>query len=310
LASLLRRLNGRDAPLPSGWAARLMPALDRLRRESALDAVLALQGSAFGANLIAPPPRGLAQTRADDQAAVRATPLAVARREIGAIGRRQPVRIPRVRALLASDQVVDLIAEVLDHAWHELLAPDWPQLRAICERDVVHRVGVIGDRGWREMIEGLHPGLALSGPGPALDLRVPMRAEGGPVDLAGEGLLLVPSTLVWPGMAAFYDESWPKALVCRARGTSALWERAAPDPGAVAALASLLGRSRARLLVELGTPASTSQLARSLGMAPGAVGDHLAVLRTSGLLVRACSGRSVLYRRTALGEALVSGGIR
>ena len=75
----------------------------------------------------------------------------------------------------------------------------------------------------------------------------------------------------------------------------------------MAALAALLGRSRARLLVELGTPAGTSQLARSLGMAPGAVGDHLAVLRTTGLLVSARSGRSVLYRRTALGDALVAG---
>ena len=48
----------------------------------------------------------------------------------------------------------------MDQAWHELLATDWPQLRAICERDVVHRVGVIGEHGWVTTIESLHPSIA------------------------------------------------------------------------------------------------------------------------------------------------------
>ncbi|MFJ3640121.1 ArsR/SmtB family transcription factor [Streptomyces sp. NPDC090108] len=303
LNGLLRRLGRDDAPLPDGWAARLAPAFERLRRETALDAVLALCTGSAGANFIAPPPRGLAQTWADDLRAVRATPLSVARAEIGRLERRAPVRTPRVRELLDSDDVVDLIGDALDRAWNDLLAYDWPRLRAICERDVVHRVGVIGERGWQEAIAGLDQGLAWSGPG----LRVPLRSENRVVDLSGEGLLMVPSVLLWPGMAVFYDEPWPKALVYPARGTAALWERTAPSPDVQATLAALLGRSRARLLMELGTPASTTQLSRGLGMAPGAVGDHLAVLRASGLLTRARAGRTVLYRRTALGDALIEG---
>ncbi|MFE0464675.1 ArsR/SmtB family transcription factor [Kitasatospora sp. NPDC058965] len=303
LCGLLRRLSGTDASLPTGWAARLTPVFARLRRETALDAVLALQAGNAGVNFVAPPPRGLGQSWADDLAAIRATPPAVARKEIEAMRARTPVPPPRVRELLASEQVVEVLAQALDRAWHELLAPDWPQLRAVCERDVVHRVGVIGEHGWQRAIEGLHPGLVWHGE----DLVVPLRAGGPTVDLAGGGLLLVPSALVLPGVAAFYDEPWPKALVYRARGTSVLWERAAPAPDAVAALGALLGRARARLLVELGTPVSTSQLARSLGMAPGAVGDHLAVLRRAGLVVGARAGRSVLYRRTAVGEAVVTG---
>ncbi|MEU6090965.1 winged helix-turn-helix domain-containing protein [Streptomyces sp. NPDC047085] len=107
-----------------------------------------------------------------------------------------------------------------------------------------------------------------------------------------------------------HGEPWPKALVYPARGTATLWERTAPSLDVRATLAALLGRSRARLLTELATPASTTQLSRSLGMAPGAVGDHLAVLRASGLLARARAGRAVPYRRTALGDAQIEGAAR
>jgi DNA-binding transcriptional ArsR family regulator len=66
----------------------------------------------------------------------------------------------------------------------------------------------------------------------------------------------------------------------------------------------LIGRSRATLLTALAQPASTSQLVAQLGISLGAAGDHLAVLRDAGLVSRSRSGRSVQYRRTALGDAL------
>jgi DNA-binding transcriptional ArsR family regulator len=189
----------------------------------------------------------------------------------------------------------------MDQAWHELLATDWPQLRAICERDVVHRVGVIGEHGWVTTIESLHPSIAWQAGG----IEIGHFPRVGTVRLAGDGLLLIPSVFVG-NIAAHLEDPWPRTLVYRARGTAALWgeQESVPRPDA---LTALVGRARARLLLALDAPASTSHLARSLAMAPGAVGDHLAILRGAGLLVRARSGRSVLYRRTPLGEALVAG---
>ncbi|MFG2739558.1 winged helix-turn-helix domain-containing protein [Streptomyces chartreusis] len=298
LCLLLRSLAGQGRPLPRAWATRLAPAFERLRRETELDAVLALQTPQRGPNFVAPPPRGLTQTWADDLAVIRATPLEAARDEIAATG--PSTRDPRVRAVLDSTDAVSRIAEAMDEAWQELLAMDWPQLRAVCERDVVHRVGVIGQHGWATTIESLHPGIAWRDGGIEL-----ASFRGGTVRLAGDGLLLIPSVFVGH-IATHLEDPWPKTLVYRARGTAALWGEQAtvPQPDA---LTALVGRARARLLLALDAPASTSHLARSLAMAPGAVGDHLAILRGAGLLVRARSGRSVLYRRTPLGEALVAG---
>ncbi|MFF7443169.1 ArsR/SmtB family transcription factor [Streptomyces sp. NPDC008122] len=300
LCFLLRSLAGHGRPLPQAWATRLLPVFERLRRETELDAALALHTPQGGPNFVAPPPRGLNQTWADDLAMIRATPLEAARHEIATTATGPSARDPRVRAVLDSTDAVPRIAEAMDQAWHELLAADWPQLRAICERDVVHRVGVIGEHGWATAIESLHPGISWRAGGIEIGF-----LRGGTLRLAGDGLLVIPSVFV-EHVAAHMEDPWPRTLIYSARGTAALWgeQETVPQPDA---LTALVGRARARLLVALDAPASTSHLARSLAMAPGAVGDHLAILRGAGLLVRARSGRSVLYRRTPLGEALVAG---
>jgi DNA-binding transcriptional ArsR family regulator len=124
------------------------------------------------------------------------------------------------------------------------------------------------------------------------------------VRLDGDGLLFVPSVFVWPGVAVYVEPPWPFALVYPARGIAALWERAVPAPPQ--ALAGVLGRARAQLLTALDNPASTSQLVQLLGLSLGAVGDQLAALRRAGFVARERSGRSVLYRRTPVGDAVIA----
>ncbi len=301
LENVLRKLSGRKrTPLPPAWSARLTPAFQRLRRETALDALLALQSERYGAAFVVQPPTSMAQTIEADLAALRATPLAQARQEIADCLARRPTSDPRVLAVLEDRNVSSILADALEAAWHELIAPDWPALRAVLERDVVYRAGLLSTGGWQAAFAGLHKRLAWRDG--ALELS---RFVDGTYHLDGAGLLLVPAVFVWPNIGAYTDPPWPTALVYPARGTAALWEPGPATPPD--ALASLLGRSRARLLAALSDPASTTQLATSLGMATGAVGDHLAVLRNAGLVTRARSGRSVLYRRTPLGDALAGG---
>jgi len=301
LDHLLRGLSGISPHrLPTAWCARLMPVFKRLRAETDLDAVLALQSRRHGPDFAAPPPRGLAQTIEDDLTALRATSLRDARREIAHCLAVRPPTDQRPLAILRRADVVDRIARALEVSWHELLAADWPQLRAICERDVVHRAGQLSRGGWVAALQDLHPKLRWRGGAIEILWQPPHQS----VSLGGRGLLLVPSVFVWPQIAACVDEPWPATVIYPAQGIAALWEESASsDAGA---LGSLLGHSRGRILAELAQPASTTQLARSLGLAVGAVGDHLTVLLGTGLLAKARAGRSVLYRRTPLGDALVA----
>ncbi|WP_221327735.1 helix-turn-helix transcriptional regulator [Actinoplanes sp. L3-i22] len=297
LHDLLRALETPAPALPSSWLARFRTGFDQLREHPGRDAVRVLKTAREGANFFAPPPRGMAQTIEQDLAAVRAWPLGAAREEIDYYLARRRVTAA-TRAFLYDPDVLDRVADFLELAWSVLLAAEWPQMRAVCERDVVHRAAELGRAGWEAALAGLGPRVRWRDGG------IELSAHGGPAGaLGGAGLLLVPAVTIWPGTAVFGDDPWPKAIIYPARGVGALFE---PAPAAVPdSLAGLLGRSRAQLLIGLGEPASTTHLAAVFTLATGAVGDHLAVLYRAGLVTRARSGRSVLYARTPLGDALV-----
>jgi DNA-binding transcriptional ArsR family regulator len=299
LDNMLRMLSGQSRHgLPPAWARRLAPAYRELVADPAFQAVLALHPPGYGPAFLAPPPASLAQTLDDDLAVVRGTPLEQVRREIRECLRRQPSADREVLDILRRPDVNERLADVMERAWYALLAADWLRLRAICERDVLFRSGELGRAGWAAAFAGL-PDIRWRDGG----IEVSRHATA-TIVLGGKGLLLVPSVFKWRGVAVYAEQPWPRAIVYPARGVSALWDPpAAADPEA---LGSLLGRSRAMLLRTLADPASTTQLARALDLAPGAVGDHLAVLLRAGLLDRSRSGRSVVYRRTPLGDALAA----
>ena len=118
------------------------------------------------------------------------------------------------------------------------------------------------------------------------------------------GLTLVP-TLWTPAVAAPISPDEPPIVIYLARGSGTLWQpEPLPAPGA---LAALLGATRAGLLSRLDTPASSTELATRLSVTTTAVNQHLRALRAAGLLVSARHGRSILYRRSDLGDRFLAG---
>jgi DNA-binding transcriptional ArsR family regulator len=283
------------------WVVRARDRYRALTREADVAVILALAAPGWGADFLAPVPAGVATTIGDLLEQVRSTPTEQAHHEVAEALRRQPPVDPRIERILTGDRVAGYVADVLAAAWQALLEPEWRTLRAILERDVVYRAGQLTSRGWAAALGDLHPELSWE------QGRIVLSRMQGDADaaLGGRGLLFVPSVFIWPKLALGLDPPWPPALIYPARGVAALWE----EPGRArpgSALDRLLGPARAAILIALEEPASTTQLVATLGQSLGGIGDHLAVLREAGLISRARSGRSVLYRRTPVGDALAA----
>jgi DNA-binding transcriptional ArsR family regulator len=60
------------------------------------------------------------------------------------------------------------------------------------------------------------------------------------------------------------------------------------------------------MLNVLTQPATTSDLAARLDVTPGAISQHLGVLRAAGLVTTSRDGRVVLHLRTERAEALLA----
>jgi len=185
-----------------------------------------------------------------------------------------------------------------------LIAPHWERMRSVLEADVSYHARLLAGGGARSLFSELHPGLRWS----ASKLLM-TDADAGPGDpqvtLGPDGLVLVPSVFSWPDWSIKKATSTQTMLVYPARGAATVWASPEATTGDATAVELLLGAPRARLLEALCSPATTTALARRLGVTPSAVSQHLAVLHRGGLVDRHRSGRTVLYQTSELGLALL-----
>lgn len=250
---------------------------------------------------LVPAPVGAGASIEDDLAALRRT---TARQVRASLRRVFGEELPDAVAALAAQPAAGLraIASELRAAHDRLIAPHWSRIRAILDADVTYRARQLATGGAEKLFTDLHPDLRWCD-GRLVLARVRGRTE--PVLNRGPGgLVLIPVVLGSPNVLIKLNTSTQTTLRYPARGVGALWTAGTQAPAGSAV--RLLGRARAELLEALRSPATTTDLARALGVTPSAVSQHLRVLRDSGLVARERSGRNVLYMTTALGASLSS----
>lgn len=246
---------------------------------------------------LVPAPSGPGTSIDDDLAALTATP---AHRVRTSLRRVFGAELPEAAAALDADPEAGLraIAGELRAAHDRLVAPHWSRIRAVLEADIVHRAAQLAAGGAERVFCDLHPDLRWESG--RLALGGALWSAGRVVNLAPGGLVLMPVALGSPYVLIKGNSSTQTTVRYPARGVGTLWNARQPRGSTV----RLLGRVRAELLEGLRSPATTTDLARSLGVTPSAVSQHLRVLRDSGLVTRRRSGRHVLYVISTLGESL------
>ncbi|WP_259465188.1 helix-turn-helix transcriptional regulator [Streptomyces sp. TLI_171] len=270
------------AGLDRGWLAELVPP------------------AGFYPKFLNPAPAGPAPTLEQELTALRSSPPELVHRDLDHLEHHRGPLGPRARALRqAPEQALARLAQEIRTYWDVALAPYWARIRAVLDTDVMHRARQVAEHGAGRVLNDLHA--AVNWDGDVLHLTrwsKPLARSA-----AGPGLVLVPSAFTGPRVPTRVAPPDAPQLVYPARGAGTLW---APAPAAgTDALAAVLGRSRTRLLAELDTPASTTQLAHRTGLSPAGVSQYLTALRAAGLVSAHRVGRSVLYARTAAAETLL-----
>jgi DNA-binding transcriptional ArsR family regulator len=187
------------------------------------------------------------------------------------------------------------VAAMIEEGWARFVEPDWPQRRAVLERDIMYRAGQLAAYGWQHAISDMARKFEWVGEDAILfsNQDYPDRW------ISGDGLIFVPYTC---GGGTWTCERPPYyALVYPAWGVASRQRASGTDPAS-----RLLGPGRARVLRELALPATSTQLATALGLSLGTVSAHLAILRESGVVAGTRSGRTVLYQLTSRGQALLA----
>lgn len=183
---------------------------------------------------------------------------------------------------------------LLEWVWTATVSADWPRRKRVLEADIVARTARLASMGWAGVVGDLSPSTQWLGDG---QLRI-NSYDLPPRDLSdATDLFLIPVHATGSWVA--WTQPTHYAVVYPVTGALAPPGRQSDD-----GLARLVGRNRARLLLALDVPRSTTQLATLTGLPVGSVGNHLRVLLDAGAVLRRRSGREVLYWRTSLGDAL------
>jgi hypothetical protein len=252
-------------------------------------------------DFLAPPPRAARRTFEDELAEVAAHPDELVADDLRRCLDSAPTRSRHavLAPLIARPATARaVIAAELAHAWTTIVAPFWTSLRELIDADITYRTVALARAGLGPVLDDLHRDVRWADDRLVVDNSDPIE-----IDLAGQGLAMMPSAFVWPRAILVYERPWPPTLVYPARGIGELWTAPRRPP---AALVGVLGRTRALLLLDLDTPTTTTALAGRHHLSAASISTALIRLRDARLVVGERIGKQVRYRRTPLGDQLAA----
>ena len=299
----VRIATGLEGPGPGPYHRRwLQEARVRLRGLDLRPITLLQPRRGYTPDFLSPPPQDSGSDIDAELTRLASTPGPVVRQEIELSLREREspgAEASELGRLLLGDpaDVLSLLTQLVRAAWQTLVEPVWPRVRAALQADIEYRSRRLADGGLDLLFADLDSTLRWTA-------GTLVRDPGGDehIELAGRGVLLMPTVFKWDEAVVITQPPWQPAVTYRARGLTDLWEPA--HPSTASSLERLIGRTRAALLTRLDHPTSTTLLARQHNLAPATVSEHLKVLRDAGLVVGERHRHEIRYRRTRLGSAL------
>lgn len=191
------------------------------------------------------------------------------------------------------------LAAELQQLWHGAIGPHWNSMRARLEADIADRGRTIARHGMSGMLSSLHPRVVWEDD----HLRLLTRFQGcvpGTTDL-----LLTPS--VFQTDLLMVIDTSGRAVHRQPMLTYPAQRGPDTEPAALPPAHALLGLTRARLLTDLQSPRSTTELGERHYLATSTVSYHLGILHRAGLVTRTRARHHVLYECTPRAAGLLAG---
>nr|WP_225953348.1 winged helix-turn-helix domain-containing protein [Kibdelosporangium phytohabitans] len=230
--------------------------------------------------------------------ALRRTPKRRLRTDLSILSRERT--LPSWTAMLADGrtEAVNRLADAVDQYFTACLAPYWTHVRGRVDQEHARQAQLVADGGFERLFGDLHPSARWCYP--VLELDYPVDQD---LHLGGRGLQLVPSFFCQGTPMTLLDGDLDPVLLYPI-GHSVGWS----TTDRTRSLASLLGRTRARVLETIGDrPCTTSEVARRADTSLPTASQQASALRAAGLVTSRQNGQSVLHSITSLGLALLAG---
>ncbi|MFJ4405892.1 ArsR/SmtB family transcription factor [Streptomyces sp. NPDC088910] len=191
---------------------------------------------------------------------------------------------------------VQKAAQELHALWNHTLAARWPVILGRLEADINARSQLMARQGTGAVLDSLHPDTGWHDG--TLTVRSPFRTT---VPHA-PAVVMIPTVTgdLTPGLDPMFQHD---TMLCYPVPRAPSGRRAAQGGHPAA---DVLGATRHSLLLSLGRPLTTTELAELHHLDPSTVSYHLTRLHRAGLLTRTRHGHRVYYRRTPQAEQLLS----